>query len=412
MTTHALDGLLLELDQATGQVVDVGDVNLEWVVPDAVTTFEYTYDVPNIGDTDIDTSAFYDLRLSDLIGNLLYDREALDLTEEAIFFLEWGPSNLTYLLDLEDTSLELNYTFVLGGDPLPVITTAAEANDFLDSITGEGEISSGPYAPDQPIPFASLLNVVSSEDDTVEGTSAGDIYDVGIGDDIVEASGGADDVELGDGVDVAFGQGGNDTIRGGLGDDNISGGAGADDLFGDGGADTIDGDSGADTVDGGAGNEGVTENLNGGGGADTLIGGGSADALFGDGGADDLFGNNAGDLLDGGAGNDFLNGGASNDELRGGTGDDDLLGSTGDDQLHGDAGADTFQFRANHGVDRIFDFEDGTDVIEFNINSVNDISDLTLTNVFAGVDIDYGTGTVRVLGLDDTDFSSADFVFI
>jgi Ca2+-binding RTX toxin-like protein len=372
MTTHALDGLLLELDQATGQVVDVGDVNLEWVVPDAVTTFEYTYDVPNIGDTDIDTSAFYDLRLSDLIGNLLYDREALDLTEEAIFFLEWGPSNLTYLLDLEDTSLELNYTFVLGGDPLPVITTAAEANDFLDSITGEGEISSGPYAPDQPIPFASLLNVVSSEDDTVEGTSAGDIYDVGIGDDIVEASGGADDVELGDGVDVAFGQGGNDTIRGGLGDDNISGGAGAD----------------------------------------ALIGGGSADSLFGDGGADDLFGNNAGDLLDGGAGNDFLNGGASNDELRGGTGDDDLLGSTGDDQLHGDAGADTFQFRANHGVDRIFDFEDGTDVIEFNINSVNDISDLTLTNVFAGVDIDYGTGTVRVLGLDDTDFSSADFVFI
>jgi len=52
---------------------------------------------------------------------------------------------------------------------------------------------------------------------------------------------------------------------------------------------------------------------------------------------------------------------------------------------------------------RIFDFEDGTDLIEFDINSVN---------VFAGVDIDYGTGTIRVLGLDDTDFSSADFVFL
>ena len=37
--------------------------------------------------------------------------------------------------------------------------------------------------------------------------------------------------------------------------------------------------------------------------------------------------------------------------------------------------------------------------------------DLTLTDVFAGVDIDYGTGTIRVIGLSDSDFSSADFIF-
>jgi len=269
----------------------------------------------------------------------------------------------------------------------------------------------------------------------VSGTTGSDTLIGTIADDEISGLGGADQIELGDGDDIAFGQGGSDTIQGGLGDDDISGGASGDDLFGDDGADTIDGDSGADTVSGGAGNdelfggngsdtlnggsgndilngEGFTDILNGGGGADTLSGGGGADELFGDGGSDNLFGNNAGDFLDGGAGNDFLNGGAANDTLLGGTGDDDLLGSTGNDSLFGDAGADTFQFRANHGFDRIFDFEDGVDVIEFDINSVNDFGDLTLTNVFNGVDIDYGTGIVRVLGVDEAAFSAADFEFL
>ena len=277
-----------------------------------------------------------------------------------------------------------------------------------------------------------LIN--SFEEFYITATNGDDEITTIAGDDTVFGGGGNDIIELGDGDDIAFGQGRNDTIRGGGGRDEISGGAGADNLFGDGGADTIDGDSGADTVDGGAGNdtifggnaadvlsggtgndiirgEGFTDTLNGGGGADTLIGGGSADTLYGDGGADELFGNNAGDFLDGGGGNDSLNGGASNDELHGGAGDDQILGSTGDDQLYGEAGADTFEFRANHGSDRIFDFEDGIDVIEFDINSVSSINDLTLTNVFAGVDIDYGTGTIRVIGLSDSDFSSVDFIF-
>jgi len=269
----------------------------------------------------------------------------------------------------------------------------------------------------------------------VAGSNGDDEIITAAGNDSVTGGGGNDVIELGAGNDIAFGQGRNDTIRGGEGRDEISGGSGADELFGDDGADEIDGDSGADVIDGGAGNddlfggnaadilnggtgndllngEGFTDTLNGGGGADTLNGGGGGDILNGDGGADQLFGNNAGDTLNGGSGNDFLNGGAANDELRGGIGDDELLGSTGNDSLYGDAGADVFAFRANHGVDRIFDFEDGIDVIQFNVNGVDDISDLTLTDVFAGVDIDYGSGTIRVLNTDASDLTNADFVFV
>jgi Ca2+-binding RTX toxin-like protein len=237
-------------------------------------------------------------------------------------------------------------------------------------------------------------------DDTLNGGGGNDIINGGTGGDTIIGAIGADELNGDAGNDVISGGGGADIIDGGSANDTITGGNGADTIFGGAGNDTIDGQGFTDTIDGGAGSDTIT----GGGGADTILGGNAADFLFG---------NRGGDTLDGGNGNDALNGGASNDELRGGAGNDLLLGSTGNDDLYGDAGADTFQFRANHGTnDRIFDFEDGIDVIEFDINSVNDISDLTLTNVFAGVDIDYGTGSVRVLGLDAADFSNADFAFL
>lgn len=271
--------------------------------------------------------------------------------------------------------------------------------------------------------------------DTLEGNEDANVLDGLGGADILNGLGGADTLNGGDGKDTLFGQGGEDTIRGGANVDVISGGSGADRIFGDEGSDSIDGDTGSDWIDGGEGDdaifggtgsdqliggagddvlngEGFTDIILGGDGADILSGGGSSDDLYGGSQADQLFGNNAKDFLDGGSDDDFLNGGRGNDELHGGQGDDILIGSIGDDQLFGEHGADIFAFRANHGSDRIFDFEDGTDLIEFDINSLNDIGDLTLTNVFAGVDIDYGTGTIRVLGLDDTDFSNADFVFL
>jgi len=356
---------------------------------------------------------------------------------------------LTGLGDFDDGVLELNVanamsvgngvTYTIATSTVGIIATTTIVTDqstgreFVQSQVGNTLVLTALQAHSGVTPGDDAF-LGSNFANTIDLRSGNDAYFALGGNDLVNGGGGNDSLDLGGGMDTAFGEGGNDLILGGGASDNISGGAGSDDLYGDGGADTIDGDSGADTIFGGTGNdtlfggnasdtidggtgddiingEGFTDTLNGGDGDDTITGGGSADTI--DGGADDdtLFGNNAGDFIDGGTGNDTLNGGRDNDELHGGDGDDLILGSTGDDKLYGESGADTFEFRANHGVDRIFDFEDGTDLIEFNINSVNDIGDLTFNNVFAGVDIDYGTGTIRVLGLTDTDFSIADFVF-
>lgn len=277
---------------------------------------------------------------------------------------------------------------------------------------------------------------LGSGDDIVTGSTASDTVFTNDGNDSISGGSAGDVFSLGNGNDTAFGQGGNDTIDGGNNNDSISGGFNSDSLSGEAGNDTIDGDTGgdylsggtgddsllggtaSDTIDGGAGDdiirgEGFTDLLNGGADNDSLYGGGSSDTLNGDDGADELYGQNAADIMNGGAGADYLNGGKANDELSGGADNDTLLGSTGDDRLYGEGGADTFSFRANHGTfDRIYDFEDGIDVIEFNINTVNDINDLSLTNVFTGVDIDYGTGTIRVLGNTSADFSNSDFVFL
>ena len=272
--------------------------------------------------------------------------------------------------------------------------------------------------------------------DSLTGGTGSDTMSGGSGGDTLWGSSGGDSLTGDAGNDVVLGQGGNDIILGGADGDHLSGGFGLDSIFGNDGNDTIDGDAGGDLVDGGDGNdsllggnaadtlnggngndtlngEGFTDILNGGSNNDSLMGGGSSDTLNGDGGADRLFGNNAADVLNGGAGADSLNGGNGNDDLNGGSGNDTLLGSTGNDNLYGDGGSDVFQFRANHGaLDRIFDFQSGTDLIEFRIAGINDISDVTLTNVFNGTDIDYGSGTIRVIGSSVTDLTSADFVFL
>lgn len=255
---------------------------------------------------------------------------------------------------------------------------------------------------------ADLING-GSGNDCLKGNAAMDTIIGGGGRDYL--SGGSEDDSLsgGSGQDTLYGENGKDTLAGGGGGDLLDGGEGADSLSGANAADTLFGGDGNDVLRG----EGFADVLFGGQDDDTLFGGGNSDVLSGDHGADRLYGQRAADTLDGGSGDDRLNGGAGNDLLKGGDGSDTLLGSTGDDQLYGGSGADHFQFFANHGAfDRIFDFEDGSDVIEFNIATLNDFGDLTLTATFMGVDIDYGFGTIRVLGTRVADFSESDFVFL
>ena len=332
-----------------------------------------------------------------------------------------------------------------GGNGDDTVDFSAFSTDFfVDMVNGAYEFNSatGPGTDGRILNVESYIG--SAGIDNVIGNAAANDINVGAGNDTVNAGtgqdtvtglGGNDLINLDGGVDLGLGGGGNDTINGGAAGDEIQGGSGSDVLNGDSGADSIDGGSGGDTINGGTSNdtinggnaadvinggdgndlingEGFTDTINGGNNNDTITGGGSSDVLNGDGGSDLIFGNNGADTIDGGSGNDSLNGGALNDEIIGGTGNDTLNGTSGDDRLTGGDGADVFFFRANNGLfDRIFDFEDGIDSIEFNISGINDISDLTLTNFLNGVDIDYGTGLIRVFGVSSSDFSNADFIF-
>ena len=84
-----------------------------------------------------------------------------------------------------------------------------------------------------------------------------------------------------------------------------------------------------------------------------VYGTGENNFIDGNAGNNSLYGDDGGDVLDGGAGNDYLAGGAGGDVLRGGLGADQLEGGTGND---------AFVFTANHGNDRILDFQGGAGV--------------------------------------------------
>jgi serralysin len=217
---------------------------------------------------------------------------------------------------------------------------------------------------------------VASADDnnnTVTGTTLGDILD-GLG-----------------GADTVNGQGGNDTLSGGSGNDVLNGGGGADVMNGGLGNDTFRVDNagdevnenaaqGTDTVETtrttytlplnvekliftgtggftGTGNDGKNT-ITGGTGNDTLNGGSGNDTLNGGVGNDTLNGGNQNDTLNGAGGSDTLNGAAGNDTLKGGLGNDFLTGGTGLDRFQFDTA-----LNATTNVDQVFDFSTVDDKI-------------------------------------------------
>ncbi len=150
--------------------------------------------------------------------------------------------------------------------------------------------------------------------------------------------------------DVIVGDRRANVLKGTTGDDLIKGKAGEDVLKGRAGEDKLKGGSGDDLLVGGR----DADLLAGGGRDDTLRGGGSGDRLKGGSGDDTLRGNGGGDQLIGGSGNDALLGGG---------GDDVLTGGSGNDELFGEGGSDRFTLELGNGLDTIFDFKAGSDLL-------------------------------------------------
>ncbi|MCF6198924.1 MAG: calcium-binding protein [Hyphomicrobiaceae bacterium] len=164
----------------------------------------------------------------------------------------------------------------------------------------------------------------------------------------------------------------------------------------------------------------------GGAGNDILYGQDGFDYLYGYADNDTIYGGNGVDVAYGGAGNDFLYGGANPDLLIGEAGADIVNAGTGNDWMWGDAitgggggGADHFVFVDGDGVDVIYDFEDGIDLIDLSGSSANSMADVTVGQIAGGFTwITYGgSGDVLYLwgagsqAVGDANITASDFIF-
>ena len=139
------------------------------------------------------------------------------------------------------------------------------------------------------------------------------------------------------------------------------------------------------------------------GGNDQMRGGGNADRMGGGEGKDRMSGEGGGDRLSGDGGADRISGGAGRDRLE---------GDGGNDRLEGDAGRDVFAFRRKDGRDKILDWQDRRDKIEFETGP-DRFRDLAIKQKGADVTIDYRKdgGKIIVADADADDFGKGDFIF-
>jgi Ca2+-binding RTX toxin-like protein len=98
------------------------------------------------------------------------------------------------------------------------------------------------------------------------------------------------------------------------------------------------------------------------------------------------------DLIEAGDGNDTIHGGRGNDEMQGEGGDDVIVGGTDDghlswtdgalgvtigDNLYGNDGRDTYLYQKGDGVDLIWDFQPGQDIIRLTGYTLADVDSFT-----------------------------------
>ena len=135
--------------------------------------------------------------------------------------------------------------------------------------------------------------------------------------------------------------------------------------------------------------------------------------LDGKGGDDVLNGGYGIDLLLGGSGADMLKGNDGDDVIRGGAGDDLVIGGAGRDKLSGNKGADIFVFDAGFGRDRLQDYQDGIDKLDFSgHDGVTRYKDLKIRDTDLGVAIlDGDGGRIDLVGIDKADIDRSDFLF-
>jgi Ca2+-binding RTX toxin-like protein len=315
---------------------------------------------------------------------------------------------------VETGSWQVVGRFGIGADVLhPRDPSAPDTGYFGDAVQASSDgryLSIITAAGIQRIDLSSLLLTEgTSSADLMNGTAAADTLIGFAGDDRLSGADGDDGLYAGDGADRLAGGAGADILRGGAGDDILSAGVengfdnnrdvdeltagdGNDMIFA-GYGDVVDGGSGFDTVGlsyvgATAGIEGDTQILQSG---QALVAGAGTfrnverfsdialtsfndKMVIGDQhdpatvrsweGDDHLIGQEVSITMYGGNGNDLLVGSIVDDVIYGENGNDRILGYFGADQLWGGAGADVFFFAVDTAIDKINDFEKGSDRID------------------------------------------------
>lgn len=208
MTTYVLQGFSMTDNSVTDAITSVAPTTLTITVPDGTNAFTYEtlFSSPDEFDGISITSPFYTIALD----GVTYSATQLD----AYFgYVDWGAGNTSYLLHLNVLGSNIGYGFAIGGTPFSSPTTLAELQALDDSITGEGGVTSGPYAPGAFIDFASIANGSSTEDDILLGQhgwdnarNGSDTFNGGIGNDTINT------LSNYYGADRVYGSSGNDTI--------------------------------------------------------------------------------------------------------------------------------------------------------------------------------------------------------
>jgi hypothetical protein len=269
--------------------------------------------------------------------------------------------------------------------------------------------------------------------DSITGTSVGDVISGGLGDDALNGGLGDDVIVLNGGADTAAGGAGNDQFQinlAGTNNSNIDGGADSDNLQITANAAMFGTFSNLESLTMFGGVQLVTSasNLaNGFAVGSTITGNGSSVVaalsptdtffyanLFQTSGSflfivsgnvnDDVIKGATGEanLLIGNGGADQIRGGSLGDTIDGGEGNDKLMGALGRDTLTGGAGADTFRYPlATHSgtganADVITDFTIGTDKLAFAQLDADLVAPGRQALTFIGTTAFHATGTAEL----------------
>ncbi len=265
---------------------------------------------------------------------------------------------------------------------------------------------------------------------------------------------GANRLTGGAGNDILGGGGGSDTLDAGIGDDVLSGGAGNDHLDGGEGIDwayyNVGATSGVE-VDLTKGWQGtglgtdLIENV------ENLLGSLHGDDLRGDDGANEIRGGGGDDTIYGDGGDDVLRGGSGNDRIYAGidapydpiddygptpaadpafdpnslagktaggkgslalntTGGGGAAAAIGDFKFEFGSGADRIVFDAGWGDDAVFGFTAGIDTLDFSLINGVDLLDLEISDAADGALVAYGTNSVLIHDVFQSDLSDSDFI--